>query len=350
VARADEFTPSFFSTYFDPPIWLSQILLYKLDISGIMRALRAFPLRQAHPVTTLQAFRDLLSLRGDVELGSVCEESWLIKCSDALKIELGAIKSMKISNFLSCHHIKILRQEAGISMFRAAEYHGMRLFQTSIVESQLEYFTDLLRQGKIVFLSPEGKLSPDGKLCAFRGILNPLAKIQGINVKILPLAISYDFITTGRKRIFLNIGKEITTDKGLSKNELDNLVSKYLRKLAVVTMSQLGGYVLFQEALNGTDFLEKEIWQNKLIALFEKAENNGFELDQSLFSEQVFYRKICNFEKYCIQKGLLTRGPQERILINHPQILDTSTSGYSKNPIYYCYNEFKALLGTNLLT
>ena len=62
AARDDEFVPSFLATYFNPPQWLSRMILYRLDISPVMYAFRAHPMRQAHALTTNQALREVLQL------------------------------------------------------------------------------------------------------------------------------------------------------------------------------------------------------------------------------------------------------------------------------------------------
>ena len=252
VAREDEFAPSFLATYYNLPQWLNRMILYKLDISPVMYAFRAYPMRQAHVFTTNQALREVLQLEGNAELGTVVQESWLRNSADLLGIPINRLKSMSIKDFMNWRSLKVLRQKADSSMLQKSLCRRMRLFQGRVIRRQLEYFANLLNRGKTVFLAPEGELSPDGKLCPLRGSLHRLVKMSREEVKILPMNISYDFMTTGRLKIFLNIGREIPDTKGLAKADLDRQVKDSLLKLSVVTMSQIGSYSLYREATRGS--------------------------------------------------------------------------------------------------
>jgi hypothetical protein len=214
----------------------------------------------------------------------------------------------------------------------------------------LEYFANILNRGKIVFLSPEGELSPDGKPCPIRGGLHRLVKMSQQAVKILPMNISYDFMTTGRLKIFLNIGREITDTKGLPKAELERQVKDCLLKLTVVTISQIGSYSLYREATNGNDVFLEEGWQDRLSVLVQKVQRAGFIVNKALLEERTFYRNFRDFLGYCLRNGQLASTSPGKLQINRERILDTTSTGYLSNPVYYCYNEFKTLLGSDLVS
>ncbi len=222
----------------------------------------------------------------------------------------------------------------------------MRLFQGRAIRKQLEFFAELLSRGKTLFLAPEGDLSPDGRLCPIRGSLYRLVNMSRRKVKILPMNITYDFMTTGRMKAFLNIGREIPETKGLSKAELEHLVKDSLLKLAVVTMSQIGSHSLYHEATQGNDTLIEESWHGQLATLVQKAEKAGLRVDRALLEERSLYQNFKDFVRYCLRKGLITTASPGRLQINRERILDTSSPGYSQNPVYYCHNEFSTLLGS----
>ncbi len=349
AARDDEFAPSFLATYYNLPQWLSRMLLYRLDISSVMYAFRAHPMPQAYAATTNQALREVLQMEGNVEIGTVAQEGWLKRCADSLEIQLSILKSMTIKDLMNWHYLKVLRQKADSSMLQGRLCRRMRLFRGRAIRKQLEYFAELLSRGKTMFLAPEGDLSPDGRLCPIRGSLYRLVNMSRKTVKILPMNISYDYMTTGRIKAFLNIGREIPDTKGLSKAELEHLVKDSLLSLGMVTMSQIGSHSLYHEATQGNDTLIEESWQRQLAILVQKAEKIGLAVDRALLEERGFSRNFKDFVRYCLRKGHITTVSPGRLQINRERILDTCTPGYSQNPVYYCHNEFSALLGSESL-
>ena len=350
AARDDEFAPSFLATYYNLPQWLNRIILYKLDISPVMYAFRAYPMRQAHAATTNQALRETLLMEGNAELGKVAQESWLQRSADSLEIPIDRLKSMTIRDLMSWRYLKILRQKADSSMLQGNLCRRMRLFQGRAIRKQLEYFAELLSQGKTLFLAPEGELSSDGMFCPIRGSHHRLIKMSRRTVKILPMNISYDFMTTGRMKVFLNIGREIPDMKELSKAELELRVKDSLLKLAVVTMSQIGSYSLYREAAQGNDILIEENWQQQLVNLAQKTEEVGLGVDKALLNERFLRKNIKSFVNYCLRKGQLAEVSPGRLRINREIILNNSSAGYSQNPVHYCHNEFSSLLGSKSLS
>jgi hypothetical protein len=162
--------------------------------------------------------------------------------------------------------------------------------------------------------------------------------------------ISYDFMTTGRMKVFLNIGREIPDMKELSKAELELRVKDSLLKLAVVTMSQIGSYSLYREAAQGNDILIEENWQQQLVNLAQKTEEVGLGVDRALLNERFLRKNIKSFVNYCLRKGQLAEVSPGRLRINREIILNNSSAGYSQNPVHYCHNEFSSLLGSKSLS
>jgi hypothetical protein len=305
-------------------------------------------MRQAHPLTTNQAFLEILQREGNSPLGKVVQESWLRRCADSLDMPPGMLASMTIKDFMNWRYLKVLRQKADPSMLQGGVCRRMRLFQGRAIRKQLGYFAVLLSQGKTLFLAPEGNLTPDGKLCPLRGSLYRLVNMCGRTIRILPMNICYDFMTTDRMGIFLNIGQEIHDTKGLSKAELEQLVQDALLPLVVVTMSQIGSHSLYQEATFGNDTIIEESWQSQLAEQVRHAKKTGLNVDRALLEEQSFQRSFKNFVRYCLRKGQITTLSPGKFKINREAILDISSPGYSRNPVYYCHNELSTVLSAGV--
>jgi len=112
-------------------------------------------------------------------------------------------------------------------------------------------------------------------------------------------------------------------------------------------MSQIGSYSLYHEATRGNNILLQENWKKELVSLAQKIEKAGFVVNKALLTEQTFYRNCRDFLGYCLRNGQLTTASPGKLQINREKILDTSSRGYIPNPVYYCHNEFKSLVGSD---
>jgi 1-acyl-sn-glycerol-3-phosphate acyltransferase len=350
AARDDEFAPGFLATYYKLPEWINRLLFYKLNISPVMRAFRAYPMRQAHPASTNQALREVLEMTGNLELGRITQESWLQTSADSLSMPINELRSITIKDFLTWRYLKVLSRKADPIMLEGSFCRRMRLVQGRAIRKQLDYFARLLNQGEILFLAPEGELSPDGRLCPIRGSLYRLINMSKNPVKILPMNISYDFMTTSKIKAFLNIGPEIPYTKEMPKTELEPLVKDSLIKLTTVTMSQIGSYFLYQESTRGTDILIEASWREQLAIFLQKIVEAGIKVDKALLEEKSLCRTFKNFLGYCLQKGQLISISPGKLKINKESILNSLNLGHSDNPVYYCHNELSTLVSSRFLS
>ncbi len=71
--------------------------------------------------------------------------------------------------------------------------------------SDFRGLVDVLRAGSSLFVSPEGRASPDGTIGPLVGGLGALAR-RGAPRALVPLALAYDPLTAGRARAYVGIG------------------------------------------------------------------------------------------------------------------------------------------------
>ena len=116
------------------------------------------------------------------------------------------------------------------------------------VNSQINSFSRILDKGGILYFTPDDQHSADGRFGPMRSGIYRLVRMAQTEVRILPIDISCDSMTVGRKRINVTIGPEITNLKGLTKNEFERLVQISITKLGVVSTGQLGSRFLLQMA------------------------------------------------------------------------------------------------------
>lgn len=93
--------------------------------------------------------------------------------------------------------------------------------QLGHIQAQLRRFARLLDSGRDLYWTPEGGLALDGHLERFRAGLYRVIEDSHAPLRLLPMAVFYDFMTTLRTRCFVRIGSEIVVDRSIPRSELE---------------------------------------------------------------------------------------------------------------------------------
>ncbi len=107
----------------------------------------------------------------------------------------------RLAALWSPHYILAARREITITALTPAFRTWVRTQLRRQVEEDLGVFLDLLDQGCRLYTTPEGRLSPDGRLGRFRKSLNVMKEHAGT---IAVVGVSYDILRPGRLRMWVN--------------------------------------------------------------------------------------------------------------------------------------------------
>jgi hypothetical protein len=108
-----------------------------------------------------------------------------------------------------------------------------------LINHQIDHFTSLLEHGQVLILEPEGRLLLDGAFRQPRAALHELINRPNRPVRALPISATYDTLTTGRARIFIDIQPELSGLERLSRRAFDDRVTAPIWSGCRVTGSQL---------------------------------------------------------------------------------------------------------------
>jgi hypothetical protein len=159
------------------------------------------------------------------------------------------------------------------------------------------------------------------------------------DVRILPVNIGYDFMTTGRMKIHIKIGPEIMNLKGRTKSEFERLLQIAIARLGIVNMGQLGSSCLLRLAQDNSEEITKELLARRILSQAQELSNLGLSIDNVLTDYQKLEKRLDKFIKYCVKKQWLREGKDGKLILNKVAMLDSSRSNYSDHPIRYSYNE-----------
>ena len=305
VAREDLFRKGFLKEYLETWPGAIRELLGLLDLRSVLKALHVCPMRRVRERTLGEVLEDSLELFGDKPLADVLRPSWLAQFESlAPATRRGALT---LCNALERRYRPLLLQEYGLRKLNRLFFDAMKLNDSRVIESQLQHIVSLLEQGETVFLTPEGMIPVDGRFERFRAGLHILVNRPRTSLRVLPAGITYDFMTSGRQSVFLNLGRELSGLKGLSRKDVDNRVAKAIVGQLTVTASHLASQLLMSYRTNGHGrFMAGELVE-RVGSDAQRCANAGAHVDPRLLDQRRLAKRMRQYFKYCVRRGMLLR-------------------------------------------
>src|SRR5699024_5363220 len=127
----------------------------------------------------------------------------------------------------------------------------------------------------------EGRLSRNGHLRRPRAALHALLNGVQQPVRVLPVAITYDTLTTGKSRIFVDIQPEMTQLQGLARRTVDQRVMAATRGGCRVTAGQLAA-AFFSLHVEPADSWSETDFHRHVSATARRCHEAGLSLDPCL--------------------------------------------------------------------
>ena len=343
IARDDLFDPGFLSAHFLIP-WPLGKIIHKVNISIIMRALRAHPISHLVRKRTAPLLRDVISVVGDLKLREVIRQDKLEEIDQLLARTRGSdLSELSVSDFLGYDYCILHQHFSDVGILQEGLSQKVRKHSLNAIGEQLQVFAHILDEGGICLLAPEGHLSPDGRFWPVKSGLHRLLSMTKVGVRILPVNTTYDFMTRGRMRIYVSIGEEVLWPKELQKVELERLVQRSIITLGPVTMGQLGSEYLLRSLQAGRDVIHQDELASELASKVQALKNAGLRLDDRLVDSPSFDRRLFDFIGYCLKKHILEGNTPGIYVINRDKVLHSTGLRHWENPVQYSSNEIKSL-------
>ena len=349
IARDDLFEPGFLTAHFMSKGRIGY-LIHKVNIGPIMRALRAHPISHLVHMRLNSLTRDVIHVQGDIKLEEALKPEYLDAFSERLgqqnKVGFGDVT---LSQFLGFDYRALHETPTDVVVLKVGISRKVRAESLKTIEKQLQECADILNNGSICLLAPEGQLSPDGRFWPVKSGLYRLLSMTKTDVKILPINTTYNFMTQKRMRIYVNIGEELDVTRGLTKIELGKMVQKNIVSLGRVTMGQLGSEYLLQKIKSGDNYFSENELTDEIKTRVQTLSEHGLHLDNRLMEKQSFDRRVQDFINYCLKQCIIERNSRNMISINADKVLNNSGTDFRQNPVQYSYNELHSLLEVSSL-
>ncbi len=189
------------------------------------------------------------------------------------------------------------------------------------IEAQLQTFGDLLDRGRDLYWTPEGGLSLDGRLGRFRAGFYRVVQASQAQLRMLPAAIFYDFMTTLRTRCFIRFGPELPIDRSLGKAALEQQARTAILRQMTINAGHLAAAVI--RDLAADDVLSRRELERRLVQHARRLHRAGLPLDGRLTMGWTFRRRVGQLLGYLRRQGILVQDGDLRRLgagMAHPEM------------------------------
>ncbi len=348
--RGDGFAPGYLARLVMYPRWISRTLRL-LSVGSALRWLGAHPsddlLRPAE-----EWIRELLSLGSDGRAGDVLSPDFLEEVATATGEPYRKIEDCSLSQLLDWRYQHALQHFYGPEILAGNVRRSLERHVVARIKERLADLDAWLWSGGSLFGSPEGQLSPDGKLSPINSGLHRVLRAAPPDTRIVPIFTIYDFMTVGRIRIFIDFAPAIQHAPALSPNEFDTQLRLAWLQSARFTCTQLASGFLVQAhraALSSftLDDLADDLY-HRAITLAAA----GRHVDQQLLKLYGARKRAASFLTYAVRHRLIRRTGDHRWM---PTVTETVIKvrprevGYDQVPLTYAWNELQEMLSIQMI-
>jgi len=341
AAREDLFQPGFLDYHFMFR-FIQGHIIHRINVAPFLRSLRAHPISHIVNKRVAPLIRDAMNIEGDVKLGDVLNQTGLDDFAKQLPAKTAkGLAQVRLSTFLGYKYRCLHDHLSDSGIFKNGLSHKIREQCLKQIDQQIGVFANILDKGGVCMVAPEGDLSPDGSFVGVKSGLHRILARTKNTVTIQPVNVTYDFMTMGRIRLYLNVGDEFEVNHLTSRMELDDKVRLGIVAQSQVTMGQIGSEY-FLRKLEADDIntdiheLREAIGQR-----IQSLKKTGLNFDERLLTCNNFEKRLADFIAYCVKhKILLTYN--NSFIIN--RTVETPENDFRFNPVRYSYNELNTFL------
>ncbi|HKT39187.1 MAG TPA: hypothetical protein VJR48_12505 [Ktedonobacterales bacterium] len=248
--RGDGFQVGFLSRIVRRPAWFSHALR-PINVGPILRGVGVHPLNSLHMRPMESWIREALRADGDTSIGELLAPATIEMLATRTGMRVAKLAARPASSLLKWRYFPYLQGETGPEIFTLAAHRRAELRVLATAKEQLSDCVDWLRTGGSLYTSPEGLLTIDGRLSPLRAGLTRVLRAAPSDTRVQPIAIIYDFMATGRLRMWIDLAPAIEGGAALTNHELERRVREVWLEVARFTCTQLASGLLMYRCEQG---------------------------------------------------------------------------------------------------
>jgi hypothetical protein len=343
--RSDGFSPGYLGRLVMRPRLLSRALRL-LSIGPVLRWLGA------HPVQDLlrpaeEWVREALQLGIESYVGDVFTSNFI----EELAIDTGEsqeqIASYPLSQLLDWRYQYALQHYYGSEILVPSVRRSLERRMIARIKDSFTELNSWISSGGSLYGSPEGQLSPDGKVSPINSSLHRIIRHMSSDMKIVPISIMYDFMTVRRIRIFVDFAPPIENAPLMPLKELDTRLRLAWLRSARITPTQLASGFLVDAKREGLSSVTLDDIVDSIYHQAVSLANAGRNVDESLLARDQTRKRVLNFLAFAERHELIRRiGTSTwELTLNETAIqVRPREVGYDQSPLVYAWNELQDIL------
>lgn len=346
--RGDAFSPGYLARMVMRPRWLSYLLRW-LPVGPALRWLGIYP-ADSLQLPVEEWIREAIQIEGDrgkKRAGEVLAPSVIEELALDSHESYERIASRPLALLLTWKFQHALQHVHGPEILLGKTRRAAQQRAVARIKKHLAELDAWLWRGGSLFASTEGQLSPLGLLSPISAGFHRLMRAAPPETSVVPIFLIYDFMTTQRSRIFIDLAPTIEHASMLPPAELDEQLRARWLAAACFTCTQLGSGFLAQASYSGRSSFTTDELAGILRVQAKSLAAAGRHVDQRLLDPRGALKRARGFLKYAERHALVQRGTKHTwtpTINESPPNLRPGEVGYNLAPLTYALNELHEML------
>lgn len=343
--RSDSFETGFITRVVTGPRWF-QRLVRPISVGPILRGLGVYPLTDYSQRPSETWLREHLRVEGNARAGDVFAPWMIANLAAAARIDGEIVSRLMLSDLLAWRFHAPLQPRVGPHIFAGDARRRAERRVVATAKAELATISAWVRAGGSLYGAPEGRLSPDGRLSPITAGLHRILRAAAEETRLVPIMIVYDFMTTRRKRMFVDLAPAIESVPALPSRTLDDALRRAWMLAARFTCTQLGAAFLVRRAQTDATPFSLEEFIGALCHEASALADAGRHVDRRLLSKRVARRRAQGFLAFAARHGYIQRAGHSRWLATPGDLavdVPAWDVGYRDFPLGYAWNEYSEM-------
>lgn len=272
--------------------------LHSVSLGPVLRALRAYPIPAARRRSLRAHLLAVLEQHGNLALADIFNDAPTRWFPDAAP-------DAHLRDVMRWRYHRRLDAEVDFSIFQPMLATALRRQHMTRIQDCLDTFGRVLADGDCLFIAPAGGLSATSCLGEIKAGMARLTRRIDREITLVPVNLTYDAMTSGRTAAFLTFGREMRGVQSWSKAQLDTTVRQAIVSMNTVTLQQLVGEALEEEARQGRAQVGEAALRQRVLDRSDELARRQLFVDPRLLDRAKFDRRWRKFLTYCRRRQLL---------------------------------------------
>jgi hypothetical protein len=349
--RSDSFEPGFLARAVAVPRWVRAFLrlVRPISVGPILRGLGIYPLTDYSMRPGETWIREYLRVEGDTSVGAILAPWMIQRLAEATRHDPDAVARLMLSDLLAWRFHDPLQPRVGPDMFAGAARRRAERRVVETAKAELEAIAGWMRRGGSLYGSPEGRLSPDGRISPITSGLHRILREAHPETRLVTIMIVYDFMTSRRKRMFVTLAPPIERVPQMTPRTLDEALRRAWLRSARFTCTQLGAAFLVrraQTAQMGAEPFTLDECTDAIAAEAHALAEQGRQIDRRLLTKRGARERVRGFLAFAARRGYIqpaNRGYWLATLGDLTVDVPAWDVGYRDFPLGYAWNEYNEM-------